>query len=113
MSQRRGSTFAGFGSSTEASGGRSCAAVWWASIRASACSISPRIRTASATKSGGTIAFEPRDQLSLSLNTSALVENIRLADLDRRLGLCAIGLKLFSRLLTKMPYSAGVVSVAP
>jgi hypothetical protein len=35
-----------------------------------------------------TIAFEPRDQLSLTLNTSALVENIRLADLDRRLGLC-------------------------
>ena len=35
-----------------------------------------------------TIAFEPRDQHSLTLNTSPLVENVRLADLDRRLGLC-------------------------
>ena len=36
-----------------------------------------------------TIAFEPRDQLSLTLNTSALVDNIRLADLDRRFDFCA------------------------
>src|SRR6476660_1502637 len=35
-----------------------------------------------------TIAFEPRDQPSLTLNASALVENIRLADLDWRVGLC-------------------------
>src|ERR1700730_8400088 len=35
-----------------------------------------------------TIAFEPRDQPSLTLNASALVENISLADLDWRLGLC-------------------------
>ena len=34
-----------------------------------------------------TIAFEPRDQPSLTLNASALVENISLADLDWRLGL--------------------------
>ena len=36
-----------------------------------------------------TIAFEPRDQLSLTLNTLVLVENNRLADLDRCLGLSA------------------------
>ena len=33
LSQRRGLTVAGFGSSTEASGGRSCAAAWCASMR--------------------------------------------------------------------------------
>jgi hypothetical protein len=37
MSQRRGSNSAGFGSSTEASDGRSCAAAAWATIPASAC----------------------------------------------------------------------------
>ena len=85
ISQRRGSTFAGFGSSTEASGGRSCAAAWWTSIPASACSISPRIEPR---RHQANHRVRASLSLSLTLNTSALVENIRLADLDRHLGIC-------------------------
>jgi hypothetical protein len=89
MSQRRGSTFAEFVSYTEASGGCSCAAAWWGlhpSERLFHFAEDPN-RVGNQTRR--TIAFEPRDQLSLTLNTSALVDNIRLADLDRRFDLCA------------------------
>jgi hypothetical protein len=87
LSQRRGLTFAGFGSFYRS--------LWRSLLRGGVVRLhaSERLFHFPEHPNRGyqirrTIAFEPRDQLSLTLNTSPLVENIRLADLDRRLGLC-------------------------